>query len=145
MILKLIHNELIKVLYKRRTYISFILISILIPIIVYAIDYGAVSLQNKIYGQMQDSFIFIGTIINGNLAAYLIIAILITHMPFLSTIIPSEIISGEYSKGTFRMYLTRSITRRSVFISKVIVVFIYIPIHIYFAKMVLFTNINKYN
>ena len=64
MILKLIHNELIKVLYKRRTYISFILISILIPIIVYAIDYGAVSLQNKIYGQMQDSFIFIGTIIN---------------------------------------------------------------------------------
>ncbi len=132
MILKLIHNELIKVLYKRRTYISFILISILIPIIVYAIDYGAVSLQNKIYGQMQDSFIFIGTIINGNLAAYLIIAILITHMPFLSTIIPSEIISGEYSKGTFRMYLTRSITRRSVFISKVIVVFIYTTVMMFF-------------
>ena len=132
MILKLIHNELIKVLYKRRTYISFILISILIPIIIYAIDYGAVSLQNKIYGQMQDSFIFIGTIINGNLAAYLIIAILITHMPFLSTIIPSEIISGEYSKGTFRMYLTRSITRRSVFISKVIVVFIYTTVMMFF-------------
>ena len=90
MLAKLIHNELVKVLYKRKTYISFLLITILIPIIVYAIDYGAVSLQNKIYGQSRFIY-FIGTIINGNLAAYLIIAILITHMPFLSTIIPSSI------------------------------------------------------
>ena len=79
---KLIHNELVKVLYKRRTYISFLLITILIPIIVYAIDYGAVSLQNKIYGQMQDSFIFIGTIINGN-PLHIIIAILIAYAIFV--------------------------------------------------------------
>ena len=123
--INLFYNELIKALYKRRTYISFILITLLIPVIVYAIDYGAISLQNKIYGQMQDSFIFIGSIINGYLATYLIIAILITHMPFLSTIIPSEIISGEYSKGTFRIYLTRPISRSSVFISKMLVVFLY--------------------
>ena len=90
--INLFYNELIKALYKRRTYISFILITLLIPVVVYAIDYGAVSLETKIYGQMQDSFIFIGSIINGYLSAYLIIAILITHMPFLSTIIPSEII-----------------------------------------------------
>ena len=123
--INLFYNELIKALYKRRTYISFILITLLIPVIVYAIDYGAISLQNKIYGQMQDSFIFIGSIVNGYLATYLIIAILITHMPFLSTIIPSEIISGEYSKGTFRIYLTRPISRSSVFISKMLVVFLY--------------------
>ena len=123
--INLFYNELIKALYKRRTYISFILITLLIPVVVYAIDYGAISLQNKIYGQMQDSFIFIGSIVNGYLAAYLIIAILITHMPFLSTIIPSEIISGEYSKGTFRVYLTRPISRSSVFISKMMVVFLY--------------------
>jgi ABC-2 type transport system permease protein len=123
--INLFYNELLKAFYKRRTYISFILISLLIPAIVYAIDYGAVSLETKIYGQMQDSFIFIGSIINGYLSAYLIIAILITHMPFLSTIIPSEIISGEYSKGTFRIYLTRAILRRDVFIAKVFVVFLY--------------------
>ena len=123
--INLFHNELIKALYKRRTYISFILITLLIPVIVYAIDYGAISLQDKIYGQMQDYFIFIGSIVNGYLATYLIIAILITHMPFLSTIIPSEIISGEYSKGTFRIYLTRPISRSSVFISKMLVVFLY--------------------
>ena len=129
---RLIKNELIKAMYKRRTYISFILIALLIPVIVYAIDYGAVSLQSKIYGQMQDSFIFIGSIVNGYLASYLIIAILITHMPFLSTIVPSEIISGEYSKGTFRVYLTRPISRGYVFISKVLVVFLYTTLMMWF-------------
>ena len=123
--INLISNEMVKVIYKRRTYISFFLITFLIPAIVYAIDYGAMSLQNRIYGQMQDSFIFIGSVVNGNLASYLIIAILITHMPFLSTIIPSEIISGEYSKGTFRLYLTRPISRSNVFFSKLFIVYLY--------------------
>ena len=130
--ISLFYNELIKALYKRRTYISFLLITLLIPVIVYAIDYGAISLQNKIYGQMQDSFIFIGSIVNGYLSTYLIIAILITHMPFLSTIIPSEIISGEYSKGTFRIYLTRPISRSSVFISKMLVVFLYTTVMMFY-------------
>ena len=130
--INLFHNELIKALFKRRTYISFLLITLLVPVIVYAIDYGALSLQNRIYGQMQDSFIFIGSVINGYFSAYLIIAILITHMPFLSTIIPSEIISGEYSKGTFRIYLTRPISRSSVYFSKILVV------HLYTTVMMLF-------
>ena len=78
--INLFYNELIKALYKKRTYISFTLITLLIPVIVYAIDYRAFSLQTKIYGQLQDSFIFIGSIVNGFLSAYLIIAILITHI-----------------------------------------------------------------
>ena len=130
--ISLLHNELIKALYKKRTYISFLLITLLIPVVVYAIDYGAVSLQNKIYGQMQDSFLFIGSIVNGYLSTYLIIAILITHMPFLSTIVPSEIFSGEYSKGTFRVYLTRPISRSSVFFSKMIVVYLYTTLMMFY-------------
>ena len=128
----LFYNELIKAIFKKRTYISFLLITLLIPALVYAIDYGAISLQNKIYGQMQDSFMFVGSVINGYFSSYLIIAVLINHMPFLSTIIPSEIISGEYSKGTFRIYLTRSISRMSVFISKVIIVLLFTTITMLF-------------
>ena len=46
-------------------------------------------------------------------------------MPFLSTIIASDIFSGEYSRSTFRMYLTRPISRTKVLFSKVIVVLAY--------------------
>ncbi len=81
--INLFHNELIKALFKRRTYISFLLITLLIPAIVYAIDYGALSLQNRIYGQMQDSFIFIGSVINGYFSAYLIIDIININLSFI--------------------------------------------------------------
>ena len=120
--INLIYNELIKATFKKRTYISFFLITALIPIIVLGFKYGASSLETKIANQMQDMFLIAGTAVNGNLAAYIIIAILIAQMQFLSTIVPSEIISGEYSKGTFRLYLTRPISRFGVFLSKVFVV-----------------------
>tara|TARA_B100001250_G_scaffold154917_1_gene133083 strand:- start:149 stop:985 length:837 start_codon:yes stop_codon:yes gene_type:complete len=121
----LIKNEFIKTFYKKRTYISFLLITIIMPFIIFAIKNGGSSLELKIYGQLQDSFIFFGTLINGYFASYIIIAILISHMPFLSTIVASEIVSGEYSKGTFRMYLTRPISRSEVILSKLIIVYIY--------------------
>ena len=54
-------------------------------------------------------------------------------MPFLYTIIPSEIISGEYQKGTFRIYLTRPPSRSLILTSKLMyVVFSTVIIHIFF-------------
>ena len=124
----LIINELNKVLKRKRTYISFLLIGILIPFIVGAISNGGTTLEKSIYGQLSDSFFFIGSLLNGYLATYIIIAVLINHMPFLSTIVASDIFSGEYSRSTFRMYLTRPISRTKVLFSKVIVVLAYTSI-----------------
>ena len=106
MMLNLLLNELIKMIHKKRSYISFVLILVLIPFIVGAIDHGGNSLEKSLYGQLSDSFLFVGSLINGYLATYIIIGLLISHMPFLSTIVASEIISGEFSKSTFRMYLS---------------------------------------
>jgi hypothetical protein len=80
MIKNLLINEIIKVSYKKRTYISFALITILIPFIVLAVKNGGGSLESKLYGQLADSFIFVGSLVNGNLSAYIIIAILISRI-----------------------------------------------------------------
>ena len=128
----LLYNEIIKTFNKKRTYISFLLIVIIIPFIIWAINNGGGSLEQRIYGQLQDSFIFIGSLINGYFASYIIIAVLITHMPFLSTIVSSEIVSGEYSKGTFRLYLTRPVTRSQVLLSKLLVVYFYTTLMMFF-------------
>ena len=132
MILNLIKNELIKIINRKRTYISFALITILIPFIVGAINDGGNALEKSLYGQLADSFIFVGSLINGYLATYIIIAILISHMPFLSTIVASEIVSGEYSNATFRMYLTRPISRKKVLLSKLIIVLTYTTLLMFF-------------
>ena len=117
------------------------MITILIPFIVLAVKNGGGSLESKLYGQLADSFIFVGSLVNGNLSAYIIIAILISHMPFLSTIVASEIVSGEYSKGTFRMYLTRPISRNKVLFSKLIIVLAYTTLMmLYFVFYTLFIS-----
>ena len=125
MLKNILTNEAIKALYKKRTYISFVLLTFLVPLIILAIGDGAEYMESRIYGQLKDSFIVIGSITNGYLSSYLIIAILISQMPFLSTIVASEIVSGEYSKGTFRMYLSRSVSRNKILFSKFIIVQIY--------------------
>ena len=113
-------NEAIKALYKKRTYISFVLLTFLVPLIILAIGDGAEYMESRIYGQLKDSFIVFGSLTNGYLSTYLIIAILTGQMPFLATIVASEIVSGEYSKGTFRMYLTRPISRNMDLLSKLV-------------------------
>ena len=141
MIKNLLINEFVKVVNKKRTYISFVLITALIQFIVLAVKNGGGSLESKLYGQLADSFIFVGSLVNGNLSAYIIIAILISHMPFLSTIVASEIVSGEYSKGTFRMYLTRPISRNKVLLSKLIIVLGYTTLMmLYFVLYTLFIS-----
>ena len=101
------------------------LLLFLVPLIVVAISSGGEYLEMQIYGQLKDSFIVFGSLTNGYLSSYLIIAILTGQMPFLTTIVPAEIVSNEYAKGTFRMYLSRPITRSEVLLSKLIVVLIY--------------------
>ena len=142
MIRSLIINEFIKVLNKKRTYIGFILLFILVPLIILAIGDGAEYLESQIYGQLRDSFMIVGTLTNGYLSTYLIIGILITQMPFLSTIVASEIFSREYSDGTFRMYLTRPISRSKVLLSKLIIVSIYTILLMFF--FVFYTLIISY-
>tara|TARA_B100000575_G_C23064780_1_gene613066 strand:- start:345 stop:1184 length:840 start_codon:yes stop_codon:yes gene_type:complete len=132
MIRSLIINEFIKVLNKKRTYIGFILLFLLVPLIILAIGDGAEYLESQIYGQLRDSFMIVGTLTNGYLSTYLIIGILITQMPFLSTIVASEIFSREYSDGTFRMYLTRPISRSKVLLSKLIIVSVYTILLMFF-------------
>ena len=128
MINHLIINEFLKIIFRKRTYIGFLLIIVLIPFIVWAIDDGGTALEKAIYGQLSDSFFFVGSLLNGFLASYLILAVLINHMPFLSTIVAADIFSSEYSKSTFRFYLTRPVSRGAVLLSKIVIVICYTTI-----------------
>ena len=129
---RILINEAIKALHKKRTYISFILLFFLVPLIILAIGNGADYLERQIYGQLKDSFLVFGSLTNGYLASYLIIAILAGQMPFLATIVAAEIVSGEYAKGTFRMYLSRPVSRLKILFSKLLVVLLYTIIMMFF-------------
>ena len=111
-------HELQKIFQKPRTYIGFAAIGILIPLIQIAlyvdgVTYIEFSLQN-----LREAFDFQGELLNGYLACYIILATLYVHIPFLITLVTGDLLAGEAAAGTFRLLLTRPVTRVHLVLSK---------------------------
>jgi len=116
--LNLIRIELFKIFSKRRTYIGFIAIGFLVPLIQVAlyvdgITYIDFSLQN-----LKEAFDFQGELLNGYLACYVILATLYVHIPFLITLVTGDLLAGEAAAGTFRILITRPVSRTKLILSK---------------------------
>ena len=103
--------ELYKIFRRPRTYIGFAAICFLVPLIQIALyvdgeTYLEFSLQN-----LKEAFEFQGELLNGYLATYIILVTLYVHIPFLVTLVTGYLLAGEAATGTFRMILTRPISR----------------------------------
>ena len=79
----LINIELYKIFKKWRTYIGFIAIIVLIPIIEYALKIEGQRSINFITRDLQQSFILVGNLLNSYFVSYMILNLLAIHIPFL--------------------------------------------------------------
>lgn len=124
--IRLIHNELVKIFSVMRSYIGFGLIAILMPLILWAYGLGTdhVGMEN-LRPEFDELFFFVGNITNGFTAAYFIMNFFYIHIPFLIVLVGGDVFAGEAARGTFRIYATRPISRLAIFISKVIASSIY--------------------
>ncbi len=112
------YNELIKISFKPRSYLGVGGISIIILLILMAMKLDGSLYIEIITGQFDDSLSFEGNILNGNLIAFLIIQMLIIHVPLLVAFVTGDLVSGESAMGTIRLLLTKPISRSSVLMSK---------------------------
>ncbi len=122
----LIYIELLKIFKKWRTYIGFIAIGVLIPIIQLALYFTGDDYLKVITRSLQDSFLMIGNLFNGYLIANLILSSLFIHIPFLIVLVGGDILAGEATAGTYRMLLTRPVSRLQIVTSKYIAGIIYV-------------------
>jgi ABC-2 type transport system permease protein len=122
---KLISIELFKIFSKPRTYIGFGAIII----IVLAIEFGILLEGDMMIGliiqNIRDRFIFEGRIINQYLVSYLILNTLWIHVPILVALVTGDMLAGESNSGTFRLILTRPISRVQLVLAKFIAGWIY--------------------
>jgi ABC-2 type transport system permease protein len=124
--MNLIYIELLKIFKKWRTYIGFIAIGILIPLAQWALyAEGMRGYQNMITRRLGDSFITGGNVLNGFLLAYIVLQGLYIHFPFLIVLVGGDLFSSESTAGTYRILLTRPISRFQVVTSKIIAGLIY--------------------
>lgn len=122
----LIYIELLKIFKKWRTYIGFIAIGVLIPIIQLALYFTGNDYLKVITRSLQDSFLMIGNLFNGYLITNLILSSLFIHIPFLIVLVGGDILAGEATAGTYRMLLTRPVSRLQIVTSKYIAGIVYV-------------------
>ena len=112
------YNELIKISAKPRSYIGIGAITLIILIILIAMRLDGKEFISYLTGPFEQSLSFEGKILNGNLIAYIILQMLIIHVPLLIALVTGDLVSGEAAMGTIRLLLTKPISRSNVLFSK---------------------------
>jgi ABC-2 type transport system permease protein len=112
------YNELLKIAYKPRSYIGIAGITVIIAIVLFAMKLEGKFYMSLITGQFEQSLTFEGNILNGNLIGFIILNMLIIHIPLLIAFVTGDLVSGEADMGTVRLLLTKPIGRTSILFSK---------------------------
>lgn len=120
MLLKNTYNEFVKILAKPRSYIGIGALTLLILIILFAMKADGSSFISFVTSSFEQTLTFNGTILNGNLVAFIILQMLIVHIPLLVALVTGDLISGEAAMGTVRMLATKPISRTKIVLSKFI-------------------------
>lgn len=132
----LVRIELYKIFKKWRTYIGFIAIGFLVPLIHIAMLIEGERTLNFMTQDIQQSFVFVGNLLNGYLVSYITLSSLAVHIPFLITLVAGDLLAGEATSGTYRMILIRPVTRAQVIISKFIAGIIYTNLLVFWLAFV---------
>jgi ABC-2 type transport system permease protein len=122
---KLLQIELFKIFKRPRTYISFAAVAALVIIIQFGLKVDGTSYIEFMLRDLSASFDISGNILNGYLVCFIILQLLLVHVPLLITLISGDLISGEANMGTLRLLLTKPISRTEVILAKFLAATIY--------------------
>ena len=124
---RLIHLEWIKTFRKGRTYIGFIAISVLLPLVFIGLklDGGRFLTGSKSYGLLANNFFIMGNLVNGFFVSQLVMYSLMVHIPFFIALVAGDQVAGEAASGTLRMVLIRPPSRLSLMASKAAISLVY--------------------
>ncbi|MDP3446385.1 MAG: ABC transporter permease subunit [Ignavibacteria bacterium] len=121
----LIYVELEKIFRKWRTYIGFIAMFGMTLLVQIALYFTQESFVQGTTRQLSEQFVLQGNFFNGYVIGYLILNAMFIHIPFLIVLVGGDLLAGEATAGTYRMLLTRPISRFSLVTSKFLAGFIY--------------------
>ncbi|HZW38939.1 MAG TPA: ABC transporter permease subunit [Ignavibacteriaceae bacterium] len=134
--LTLIQIELFKIFKKWRSYIGLIAIAVLVPLIQIAFLIEGNRSVDFMTRNLQSSFIFVGNFLNGYFISYFILNSLTVHIPFLVALVAGDLLAGEATAGTYRIILTRPISRLKLVTSKFLAGILYTFILVFWMALV---------
>lgn len=137
----LIQIELFKIFRRPRTYIAFAAITGLIGIIQFGLKLDGDTYVDFMMRDITSSITVEGKILNGYQVCYIVLQVLLVHVPLLIALVAADMISGEANMGTLRIMLTRPISRTRFLLAKFIAAVAYtLLLLIWLAILALFVN-----
>ena len=137
----LVRIELFKIFNRPRTYISFIAIAILIFVIQLGLKIDGATYAEFLMKEIKDTITVEGNVLNGYLVCYILLQLLLVHVPLLVALIAADMISGEANLGTLRLLFSTPYSRTTWVIGKFIAASIYtLLLLIWLAILALFVS-----
>lgn len=121
----LVQVELYKIFKRPRTYIAFGAVAALIGIIQFGLKVDGKSYLDFMLNDLSSSLEIDGKILNGYLVCYVMLQLLLVHVPLLIALIAADMISGEANMGTLRLLLIKPYSRTTLLLAKFIAAIIY--------------------
>jgi len=138
---KIISIELYKIYKRPRTYIAFGAIAALIVVIQLGLKIDGESYAGFLMKDINDTLTVDGKVLNGYLICYILLQLLLVHVPLLVALIAADMISGEANLGTLRLIFTTPYSRTQWVMAKFIAASTYtILLLIWLAFLALFVS-----
>jgi ABC-2 type transport system permease protein len=116
---QLLQIELFKIFRKPRTYISFGAIAAMVIIVQIALKFDGKSYVEFILGNLKETFeIPYTTILNGYFVCFVILNLLLIHIPLLIALVAGDEIAGEANMGTLRLLASKPVSRTQLMLAK---------------------------
>lgn len=115
----LLQIELFKIFKRPRTYIAFAVITVIIILVQVAMKFGGQEYVGLMMSGLNESFIVpTDEILNGYMICYIILNLLLIHVPILVALIAGDAIAGEANMGTLRLLVSKPISRTKLLMVK---------------------------
>jgi ABC-2 type transport system permease protein len=123
---QLLRIELYKIFKRPRTYIAFAVISAIILLIQVALKFGGEEYVGLMMSGLNESFeVPVKQILNGYLVCFIILNLLLIHVPILVALVAGDMIAGEANMGTLRLLASKPISRTELLLVKFVAASIY--------------------
>src|ERR1700712_571618 len=123
---QLLQIELFKIFRKPRTYISFGAIAAMVIIVQVALKFDGQSYIEFILGSLKDSLdIPYDHILNGYFVCFIILNLLLIHIPLLIALVAGDTVAGEANMGTLRLIASKPVSRTGLMLAKFTATVIY--------------------
>ena len=134
----LLKIELYKILKRPRTYIGFGAILLIVFALEFAFFAEGETLIGLVFQNLSSVFRLEGKIITVNFLTYMLLNVLIIHVPILICLVTGDIISGESANGSLRLLMQRPYGRMKIYMAK------WLAGVIYTIALVLFLGLVSY-